>query len=226
MDEFTTHPSAQPGRQRDRSLELLSAVGIVAAGVLVASQFRKKEGGRAPHRSGIHVHEAVTINRPIGDVYSFWRNFENFPTFMSYLESVRTTGSHRSHWRAKGPAGLRVEWEAEIVEERENELIAWRSIPGSAVQNRGAVRFEHAPGGRGTEVHVDLEYSVPGQSLGRNIARLFGREPEQEIRADLRRFKQLLETGEIPVSDGPGLWRPAQPAERPEDVKALMGVSR
>ena len=225
MNQYSTHPSAQP---RDRTLELLLAIGIAASGVLMVAQFGRRR--RAPalerSRSGVHVHEAVTINRSIGDVYGFWRNFENFPTFMAYLESVRSTGTHRSRWRAKGPAGLTVEWEAEIVEERENELIAWRSMPGSAVQHRGSVRFEHAPGGRGTEVHVDLEYTVPGGELGRGIAWLLGREPEQEIHSDLRRFKQLLETGEIPLSDGPGLWRPAQPPARPEDLKALMGVSR
>jgi uncharacterized membrane protein len=225
MDHLSTRPSAQP---RDRTLEMLSAIGIAAAGLLMVAQFGRRWRAPAPERSrsGVHVHEAVTINRPIGDVYGFWRNFENFPTFMAYLESVRSIDTHRSRWRAKGPAGLTVEWDAEIVEERENELIAWRSMPGSSVQHRGAVRFEHAPGGRGTEVHVELEYNVPGGELGRGIAWLFGREPEHEIHSDLRRFKQLLETGEIPVSDGPGLWRPAQPAERPADLKALMGVSR
>jgi uncharacterized membrane protein len=172
------------------------------------------------------VHEAITINRPLAEVYRFWRNFENFPTFMSHLESVETTREGRSRWRAKGPAGFRLQWEADIVGERENEWIAWRSVEGSSVHHSGSVRFEHAPGARGTEVHAQLQYQPKGGPVGQTIARLLGSDPERQIRDDLRRFKQLLETGEIPISEGPGLWRPAQPPERPEELKAHMGVLR
>jgi uncharacterized membrane protein len=203
-------------------------VGIAAAGAALAARQQRRASRTAPRSAGraVHVHEAITINRPLAEVYEYWRNFENFPTFMSYLESVETTGAGRSRWRAKGPAGLRVQWEADIIGERANEWIAWRSVEGSAVQHSGSVRFEHAPGARGTEVHAELEYQPRGGAMGQTIARLLGSDPEQQIRHDLRRFKQLLETGEIPVSDGPGLRRPARPPERPEELKAQMGVER
>lgn len=218
-------PSEQRAK-RNRTLSLASILAAAAVGVLVAVQRRRRLGGATPRSSvrGFHVHEAITINRPLAEVYQFWRKFENFSTFMSHLESVQTIGPGRSRWRAKGPAGVRVEWEAEITGDRESEWVAWRSVEGSAVQHSGSVRFEHAPGARGTELHVELQYKPPAGVLGVAVARLFGDDPQQQIREDLRRFKQLLETGEVSLSDGPGLWRPAQPPARPEEVKALMGV--
>jgi uncharacterized membrane protein len=222
----TTQRSAELRGNRNRTLAIASVLGAAAVGAVIATQRRRGTGTAAPRTSsrGVHVHEAITVNRPLAEVYRFWHAFENFPTFMSHLESVQTIDDRRSRWRAKGPAGLRVEWEAEIIGDRENEWIAWRSVEGSDVQQSGAVRFEHAPGARGTEVHVQLQYNPPAGVIGRAIARLFGDDPEQQIRDDLRRFKQILETGEIALSDGPGLWRPAQPPERAEDVKALIGV--
>ena len=220
MEEYST--------DRGRSAwAAASLIGIAVAGVLVTMQRRHTRGVPArTARRGVHVHEAITINRSVSEVYRFWRDFENFPKFMSHLESVQTSGERRSRWRAKGPAGLRVEWEAEIVGERQHEWLAWRSIEGSDVQHSGSVRFEDAPGARGTEVHVELQYAPRGGALGQTVARLFGEEPERQIRDDLRRVKQLLETGEIPISEGPGLWRPAQPPDRPEELKAHMGVLR
>jgi uncharacterized membrane protein len=217
-------PSAQRA-QRNRTLAVVSILAAASAGVLAATR-RRRRGGVIPRSSvrGFQVHEAITINRPLAEVYHFWRQFENFPAFMSHIESVQTIGPGGSRLRAKGPAGVRVEWDAEITGDRENEWIAWRSIEGSAVQHSGSVRFEHAPGARGTELHVNLQYNPPAGVLGVTVARLFGDDPEQKIREDLRRFKQILETGEVALSDGPGLWRPAQPPDRLEDVKALMGV--
>jgi uncharacterized membrane protein len=119
---------------------------------------------------------------------------------------------------------MTVEWDAEIITERENEAISWRSVEGADVENHGSVTFEHAPGARGTEVRVELSYIPPAGELGRVVAKLFGEEPEQQVRDDLRRFKQLMETGEIPLSDGPGLWRPAQPAGSADEVRSLAGV--
>jgi len=130
---------------------------------------------------------------------------------MRHLESVRVLGGGRSSWQAKGPIGTSVRWDAEIVQDIEHQWIAWRSLPGSDVDNRGSVRFSRAPGVRGTELRVQLEYEPPAGALGRGVAWLFGEEPNQQIREDLRRFKQLMETDEIPVSEGPGLWRAAQP---------------
>src|SRR5918994_5720411 len=221
MEEYSTN--------RGRSaVAAASLIGIAVAGVLIATQRRRHTSAARVRTSsrGVHVHEAITINRPLAEVYQFWRKFENFPTFMSHLESVQTIALGRSRWRAKGPAGVRVEWEAEIIGDRESEWIAWRSIEGSAIQHSGSVKFEHAPGARGTELHVELQYNPPAGVLGVTIARLFGDDPEQQIREDLRRFKQLLETGELALSDGPGLWRPAQPPERPEELEAHRGVLR
>jgi uncharacterized membrane protein len=167
----------------------------------------------------------VTINRPLPEVYAFWRQLENFPRFMAHVERVEVLDAVRSRWQATAPAGMTVEWEAEILSERENESISWRSIAGSGIQNRGTVTFEPAPAGRGTEVRVELEYVPPAGAVGRIIARIFGEEPGQQVREDLRRFKQLLETGEIPISEGQGYWRPAQPPMRAEQARARARVN-
>jgi uncharacterized membrane protein len=173
---------------------------------------------------GVRVEQVTTINRPIDEVYTFWRNFENFPRFMRHLESVQQLSGPLSRWRAKGPAGMTVEWEAEMLEEREHEWIAWRSLEGADVQNSGSVRFQRAPGARGTEVRVQLQYNPPAGALGKGIAWLFGEEPSQQIHEDLHRMKGLLETGSVPLSEGPGLWRAARPASDPREIKDLAGV--
>lgn len=151
---------------------------------------------------GIRVQKSVTINRSPEELYSFWRDFKNLPRFMNHLESVNVTGEKRSHWVAKAPAGTTVEWDAEIINEKENELIAWRSLEGADVDNSGSVRFQPAQGGRGTEVKIEIQYTPPGGVLGAAIAKLFGEEPQQQVDEDLRRFKQLMEAGEIPTSQG------------------------
>jgi uncharacterized membrane protein len=172
------------------------------------------------------VRAVTTINKPIEQVYAFWRRFENFPQFMRHIESIEAIDERRSRWRATAPAGATVSWEAELVEDRENEQISWRSVEGSSVRHHGSVHFAHAPGARGTEVRVELAYQPPAGALGRGVAWLFGEEPGQQIHEDLHRFKQLMETGEIPLSEGPGLRRPAQPAPRPEQLRNLAGVQR
>jgi uncharacterized membrane protein len=207
----------------DRSraaLATLMVAGVTAADVVCARRLSRTGAGARPFR----VEHVVTIRRPISEVYQFWRNFENFPRFMRQLESVREMGPSRSHWRAAGPGGMTIEWDAEIVADRPDDLIAWRSVEGADVRHSGAVSFEHAPGARGTEVRVVMEYEPPGGSLGRTVAWLFGQEPRQQIREDLRRFKQLLETGEVSLSDGPGLSRPAQPAATAAEARAAVGV--
>jgi uncharacterized membrane protein len=150
----------------------------------------------------IHARRSVTINRDRDEVYRFWRDFDRLPTFMIHLDSVQQQDERRSHWVARAPAGRHVEWDAEIVEDRPGELIQWRSLEGSEVSNGGAVRFVDAPGDRGTEVHVDLHYEPPGGRLGATLAKVFGEEPEQQLRDDLRRFKQMMEVGEVVVTDG------------------------
>lgn len=150
----------------------------------------------------LEVRRSVTVNRPPDEVYRFWRDFENLPRFMEHLQAVRTTGDRRTHWVAKGPAGATIEWDAEMLEDRPNELISWRSVGDSDIRNEGVVRFTKAPADRGTEVHVELRYDAPGGKAGAAVAKLFGEEPTQQIRDDLRRFKQVLETGEVVLSDG------------------------
>ena len=147
---------------------------------------------------GINVLESVTINQPIELLYRFWRNLENLPQFMRHLESVEKVTDTISHWRANGPAGSVVEWDAEIFNEIPNKLIAWRSLEGADVVSAGSVNFDSAMDGRGTRVTVHLQYSPPGGKVGAAIARLFGADAETEIRDDLRRFKQLLETRDVP----------------------------
>jgi uncharacterized membrane protein len=146
---------------------------------------------------GIHVRDAVRLERPRAEVYRFWRRLENLPTFMSSLERVTDLGNGRSRWIAKAPAGRRVEWEAEITDEVENEVINWRSLPGADVASAGSVRFDEVRGGRSTQVTVHLQYAPPAGRLGAYAALAAGREPSQTIREDLRRLKQLLEAGEI-----------------------------
>jgi uncharacterized membrane protein len=146
---------------------------------------------------GIKVERSVTVNRPIQEVYTFWRNFENLPRFMDHLESVTVIDETRSHWVAKAPAGAKVEWDAAIHNEIENELIAWRSLPGSEVSNAGSVHFTSVGDGNQTEVLVVLSYEPPAGKLGAAVARLLGEEPSQQVEDDLRRFKQVMEGTEV-----------------------------
>jgi uncharacterized membrane protein len=149
---------------------------------------------------GIHVEESVVINRPLSELYRFWRNFENLPQFMQHLESVSMREEGISHWVARGPAGLRVEWDARIINEVDNKVIGWQSLEGSTISTAGSVNFDEDP--HGTRVSVHLQYNPPGGKAGAAVARMFGEEPNQTIREDLRRLKQLLEAGEIPTTDG------------------------
>ena len=160
------------------------------------SDTRRRLGGLA----GIHVEEAVTVSRPPSEVFRFWRNFENLPRFMNHLRAVSQREAGISHWVARGPAGMNVEWDARIINEIDGRLIAWQSLEGSEVSTAGSVNFRETP--RGTEVRVHLQYSPPAGRLGAAVARLLGEEPTVQIHDDLRRFKQLIETGEIPTTTG------------------------
>jgi uncharacterized membrane protein len=225
--DLSTLGAAMGSEHTDQGRAVGAAVAVagVAALDVMCAQALSRNGAASPSaEEGYRVVQATTINRGIDDVYGFWRSFQNLPRFMRHLESVEVIDDRRSRWRAKGPAGLKVEWEAEMIEDRPNELISWRSLPGSQVENRGSVHFQTAPGARGTEVRVELEYRPPAGGIGRNVAWLFGEEPAQQIHEDLRRFKQLMETGEIALSDGPGLWRPARPAADPERLRSIAGV--
>ena len=190
-------------RTRANRLRLSAATAAVAA--VTALDVRcSLEHSRAEseNQDSGQVKKTVTINRSPHDIYSYWRDFQNFPRFMEYLESVQLTDDRRSHWVAKGPAGKRIEWDAEITDDRANELIGWRSLEGSDVQHWGSVKFQAARGGRGTVLSVALDYRPPAGKVGVALAKLLGRAPDQEIDASLHRFKQLLEAGEILTTDG------------------------
>ena len=144
---------------------------------------------------------SVTIRKEPAEIYQFWRDFRNLPRFMSYVASVSETSNGHLRWRGRGPAGRALTWEAEIVADRPNERIAWRSLEGSLLPNHGAVLLRRAPQGRGTEVHLTVGFEPPGGSLAAKVVRLFEGIPEQRLNDDLRRLKQILETGDVVRSD-------------------------
>ncbi len=155
-----------------------------------------------PYGLGICVEESVTIDKTPEELYRFWRDLENLPRFMSHLKAVEVIDGTYSHWVARAPVGMQVEWDAEIINDIPNELIAWRSMPDSDIPNAGSVHFTPAPGGRGTEIKVVLKYDPPAGKTGAAIAGMFLQSPGEQIKDDLRRFKQLMETGEIPTTEG------------------------
>ncbi len=202
-------------KRRQLGVATAAVAGVAALDVVVGKRQARHDASRAGFEC---VTRSMTVNKPSAEVYEFWRNLENLPRFMKHLRSVTVTGPDRSHWVVQGPAGLSIEWDAEIVEERPGEFLAWRSLPGSQVDHSGWVSFRPAPGRRGTEVSLRLAWHPPAGRLGSAVAWLFGREPEQQLREDMRRFKQVIETGEVARSDASGGllgMRPARPREAP-----------
>jgi uncharacterized membrane protein len=221
-------PETKKGRLAFATANVLA---VTALDVLCAQQLSNGEGSSDAKGGTTQVKNSLIINRAPEELYQYWHNFENLPNIMKHLESVRVRDGRRSHWVSKAPAGTSVEWDAEITEDRPNELIAWRSLEGSQVENSGSVRFEPAPGKRGTIVRVEINYTPPGGALGSLVAKLFGEEPGQQAQESLRTFKQLMETGEITVSDGT-FWdnglltqRPAQPVSIEEAKKLSSKAS-
>jgi len=159
---------------------------------------------REINERGIHIAQSFLINRSPEELYQFWRNFENLPRIMSYLESVHVVDHRRSHWVAKAPrlAGGKVEWDAEITRDEPNSLIAWRSLPGSDIDTAGDIRFQRALGDRGTQVNVSMRYVPPAGKLGHWITSMLGENPKRVVREDLRNFKRIMEIGEIPTIIG------------------------
>ena len=208
-----TAPDAKKGRITFATANVLA---VTVLDVMCAKQLSSTSN------QGIHAKGTCVVNRPLEEVYNFWRNFQNLPRFMRHLESVEDLGDGRSHWVVKGPAGMNVEWDATIIADVPGEVITWRSLENADVDNAGAVRFEQAAGGRGTIVRVNLEYNPIGGVIGGAIAKLFGEEPSQQLDDDLRRFKQVLEVGEVVVSDATLLGtgyrdqRPGRPAAASE----------
>ena len=199
---------------------LAGGMVLVGAGVAYAAAKAIKNATGAEVARDVHVETSIMIDKSPQELYSFWRDFKNLPLFMKHLESVTIMEDGRTHWVAKGVGGIsdsKVEWDAEIYNEIENEMIAWRSIENADVVNAGSVRFQAAPTGHGTYVRVTLNYNPPG-SVGASLAKLVGTEPGQLIKEELRRFKQLMETGEIATIDG-------QTSGRAEDAVRITAES-
>jgi uncharacterized membrane protein len=194
------------GRRPMRIAAAAAAVAGVAALDVLSSRQQSDRHGSVPgevRRDGsIRVEKSVAVNRQPQECYAMWRNFANLPRFMRHLRSVALTGDNRSHWVANAPAGTSVEWDAEVTHDEPNALIAWRSLEGAGVENAGAVRFLAQPSGRGTIVSVKMQYKPPAGAIGAAIAKLFGEEPAQQVQEDLRRFRQIMEAGEIATTDG------------------------
>ena len=173
-----------------------------AFGVNTAARgYAKGTGSKSgvPYELGIRVDCDVTIAKPVSEVYKFWRNLENLPRFMNHIDCIRVVDERNSHWVVNGPAGMKVEWDAEIVNDIPDQVIGWRSLPGSQVDNGGSVRFAEA-GEDSTIVRVSLQYNPPAGTIGARIARMFGEDPAQTIQTDMQRFKELMETGAISVA--------------------------
>lgn len=182
-------------------LMALAGGGLIYQGATKQSTLKQAQQALGINQA-IKVEKTVTIDKPVEELYHFWHNFENLPTFMKHLKSVKVHDAKRSRWIATAPLGGSVEWDAEIIEERENAFISWASVEGADIDNSGFVRFQKAPGNRGTEVKVVIEYFPPGGALAATFAKIFGEEPEQQIGDDLRRFKMLMEAGEIATTEG------------------------
>ncbi len=204
--------------------------GLLARGVTGRSQLYNalgintaSEEERLPAKRAIRVEKTLTINAPAEKLYRFWRDIENLPRFMRHLRSVQRLDDRRSHWVASGPAGVRVEWDAEILTDVENEHISWQSTEHADVYNAGSVHFHPAPRGRGTEVKVVMRYTPPAGALGVALVEIFQEDPEQQIADDLRRFKSLIEAGEVPTTAGQptGTSSPLGRFDASDMIKAL-----
>lgn len=155
-----------------------------------------------PAQQGYRIQESITVNHPRDELFRYWRDLQNLPHLMRHIRRIEPVDERRSRWTAEGPLGRSVTWEAEIFNERENELIAWRSLEGGDVDTAGSVHFESLPAGRGTLIRVSLKYNPPAGKVGANIASLLGQGVDSEIREDLCRFKSSMEAGEVPTTEG------------------------
>jgi uncharacterized membrane protein len=213
MKQRNTFPSPQTSSQLPFGPKTL----LLGAGALVLYGLsrRSKSGVALATAGGVLAFAAKSqpsssqstkavflVNAPAAKAYELWRNFEQLPRFMAHLKSVRVLDDRQSEWVARGPMDREVRWKAEIVEDQQNQRIAWQSLPESDVQTSGSVEFRPDPQNRGTFVTAEVQYTVPGGSLGSALATVFGKHPEFVVREDVRRFKALLETGETPTIAG------------------------
>lgn len=192
-----------PGRRRRGMVTLGALTAIGGADLYAALRATRagtaRHGGAQQHRT---LRSSITVMRSPEDVYGFWRDLENLPEFMYHLRSVTNTDDGHSHWVANSPIGQPVQWDARIAEDLPGKRIAWQSVPGKGIENSGCVDFTPDHAGRGTEVRVTIAYQMPGGALGKAAASILGESPEQQVNDDLRRFKQIMETGQVLRSDG------------------------
>lgn len=191
-----------PGRAR-----VMGAIAAVAgiAAVDVAASVRETSRYRPLGRAEVEepfIEHTVNVGKSPHECYAFWRDVSNIPKFSPMLEAVQALDDRRSHWVIRGPGGARFEWDSEITVDRPGERLAWHSLKGSQITHAGVVRFEPATGGRGTLVRVMMHYQPPAGRVGLGFAKVLGKDPNSQVREDLRRFKSLIETGEIPTTRG------------------------
>jgi Predicted integral membrane protein len=172
-----------------------------------------------PGNRGVKVVRSCTIRRPAAELYQFWRSLENLAQVIKHPVTITRISDTESHWAVSAPGDKTVEWDAAIINDEPNELIAWRSKEGAEIANAGTVRFEPAPGDEGTEVRVQLEYDAPGGKFSALLAKLSGEEPEQQVAEALRRFKALMEGGEIPTTEGQSAGGPQAKKRREERLQ-------
>ena len=196
-------------KRSDRRRLAVTTAAVAGATVLDLVCAQQLSRGVRTRNGKMPITVSLVIDRSPEDLYKHWRKFSNFPSFMKHVKSVEIIGECRSHWVVAGPLGTIVQWDAEITEDQPNERLAWRSVEGSDVDHSGRVRFEQAPGGRGTMMTVEMQYGPPGGTLGSAVSAWFGEDPNQSIKMDLRRFKQVMETGEVITTDGQSAGRSA-----------------
>lgn len=204
------------------ALATATVASVTALDVLATREMTDQAGMRAPvpgdTRGAVHLKRSLIVNRPPDQLYAIWRKFQDLPRFMQHVLSVQETEPGRWHWTVKGPAGMHVEWDAEVVQDRPNEYLAWRSLPNADVDNSGSVSFQRAPGGRGTIVRVELLYRPPAGKTGATVAKFLGQSPEKQIMVDLLRFKQMVETGEIARTEGQPAGRARSTSRKFDDL--------
>ena len=208
------------GNKRADGVRIAIAAGAVA-GVMALDVIAARRTQKAYDSANLPVIFSVTINKPVEEVYSFYRRLEQFPAFMNFLESVRVIDERKSHWVAKLPIGGTVGWDAEIIEDRPNEVIAWRTVPGSKIKLHGRVTFTRTPGRDMTEVRCEMQLGFTGASPSTHLAKLFAK---PQIKGDMRRLKQVLETGEVLLSDA-SVHKGKHPAQPPAADETLDNKS-
>jgi uncharacterized membrane protein len=189
------------------------------------SQCAKRRGfSRIPHQLGVQIQRCILVDSTPQKAYEFVRDLENFPRFMQHVKTIYFTGEKRCHWVVKGPAGTQLEWDADIINDIPGELIAWRSINNPDIDSAGSIRFEKASDDRGTIIRVHMQYLPPAGAVGVAIAKLFGEEPAMQMRSDLRRLKQILESGEVATTAGQPVGGQGGLRSRSESLRQTVEV--